>query len=81
MGKELTKVFETEELNDLLIKLGVEPDTPTQLIAQIIAILSSTESIDSGSSSFTATAYTAGVFHPKVEEIAGPQTADISRTL
>ncbi len=59
VGKDIEKVFETEELNKLLLNLGVEPDNPTQLIAQVRAILSSTESIDSPSSPFTATAYSA----------------------
>jgi len=59
VGTAIEKIFETEELNKLLLNLGVEPDNPTQLIAQVRAILSSTESIDSQSSPFTATAYSA----------------------
>ncbi len=59
VGTDIEKIFETEELNKLLLNLGVEPDNPTQLIAQVRAILSSTVSIDSQSSPFTATAYSA----------------------
>ena len=64
MGKELSKSFETVELNDLLGKLGVEPETPTQLVASVRTILSQNESIDSEDTPFVASAFTAGVYPP-----------------
>ncbi len=56
-GQELSKTFETEELNKILIGLGVAPKQATEVIVKVKIILSKTTSIDSPISSLMVTAY------------------------
>jgi hypothetical protein len=57
VGQELSKTFETEELNKILISLGVEPKTATEINVKVKVILSKTTSIDSPVNSMMVTAY------------------------
>jgi len=56
-GQELSYIFETEELNKILIGLGVEPNTPTALAVKIKVILSSSSNIDSEVNPLMVTGY------------------------
>jgi len=56
-GSALEKVFNTEELNKILLNLGAEPGTATQLQMKIDIIMSKQYSKASDISSLTATAY------------------------
>ena len=57
VGQELSKTFETEELNKILISLGVEPKTATEINVKVKVILSKTTNIDSPVNSMMVTAY------------------------
>ncbi len=57
VGQELSKTFETEELNKILISLGVEPKEATEVIVKVKAVLSKTTSVDSPTNSLMITAY------------------------
>jgi len=56
-GRELSYTFETEELNKVLISLGIEPGTATALQVKVKAILSSSTSINSDVNALMATSY------------------------
>ncbi len=56
-GTNLSKVFETVQLNKVLLKLGLKGGTPTEISVQIQVVLSIYHSLSSNSTSFTATAY------------------------
>jgi len=56
-GSALEKVFNTEDLNKILLNLGAEPGTATQLKMKIDIIMSNQYSKASEVSSLTATAY------------------------
>jgi len=56
-GSALEKVFNTEDLNKILLNLGAEPGTATQLEMKIDIIMSNQYSKASEVSSLTATAY------------------------
>ncbi len=56
-GQELSYTFETEELNKIIIGLGIEPNTPTNLAVKVKVVLSSSTNIDSDVNSLMATAY------------------------
>jgi hypothetical protein len=56
-GQVLSYTFETEELNKILIGLGVEPDAATELQVKVKAILSSSTAISSDANTLIATAY------------------------
>ncbi len=56
-GQELSYAFETEELNKVLINLGVEPGEPTALDLKVKAILGKYTDVSSEENSFMATAY------------------------
>ena len=56
-GQELSYTFETEELNKILVGLGVEPDTPTALDVKVKANIGGATSINSNVNSLMATAY------------------------
>ncbi len=56
-GQELSYTFETEELNKILIGLGVEPDTATGLEIKVKVILSNSTSLNSDVNALMATAY------------------------
>ena len=56
-GSALEKVFNTEDLNKILLNLGAEPGTATQLQMKIDIIMSKQYSKASDVSSLTATAY------------------------
>ena len=56
-GTELEKVFNTEDLNKILLNLGAEPGTATQLQMKIDIVMSNQYSKASDVSSLTATAY------------------------
>ena len=56
-GTNLSKVFETVQLNKVLLKLGLKGGTPTEVSVKIQVVLSAYHSFNSNSSSFTATAY------------------------
>ena len=56
-GSGLSKTFETEELNKILIGLGVEPDTETAIAIKVKSILGSSTTISSATSPLMATAY------------------------
>jgi starch-binding outer membrane protein SusE/F len=57
VGTELSKVFETVELNKILLGLGFVKDTQASVTIQIKAILSEYKVINSNSVTLTATAY------------------------
>lgn len=54
---DLSKTFENEEFNKILLGLGVEPGTATSLQMKVNASLSPRSSLESNVSDFTATAY------------------------
>lgn len=56
-GTNLSKVFETVQLNKVLLKLGLKGGTPTEVSVQIQVVLSIYHSLTSNITSFTATAY------------------------
>lgn len=56
-GANLSKVFETVQLNKVLLKLGLKGGTPTEVSVQIQVVLSAYHSLSSNSTSFMATAY------------------------
>ncbi|MDP2069268.1 MAG: SusE domain-containing protein [Lutibacter sp.] len=56
-GTNLSKVFETVQLNKILLNLGLKGGTPAQVSVQIEAVLSVYHSLSSNSTSFMATAY------------------------
>ncbi len=56
-GSDLEKVFNTEDLNKILLNLGAEPGTATQLQMKIDIIMSNQYSKASDVSSLTATPY------------------------
>jgi len=56
-GTNLSKVFETVQLNKILLNLGLKGGTPTEVSVQIQVILSAYHSFSSNTSSFTATAF------------------------
>lgn len=56
-GTELSKTFETEELNKILLNLGFEGGVANQANLQVDAVLSAYKSITSNSMTLTATAY------------------------
>lgn len=56
-GGNLSKVFETVQLNKVLLKLGLKGGTPTEITVEIEVVLSAYHSLSSNSTSFTATAY------------------------
>lgn len=56
-GTNLSKVFETVELNKVLLKLGLAGGAPTDISVQIQIVLSAYHSLSSNSTSFKATAY------------------------
>ncbi len=56
-GTALSKVFESVELNKLLLNLGLEGGVPTEVAVQVQAVLSETTVIDSNIAMFTATTY------------------------
>ena len=56
-GSQLSKTFETAELNKILVGLGAEPKEAGNFIVKVMAVLSKTVSIDSDVMSFTATPY------------------------
>lgn len=56
-GTSLSKVFETVQLNKILLNLGLKGGTPTEVSVQVQAVLSAYHSLSSNSISFTATAY------------------------
>jgi len=56
-GQDLSYSFETEELNKILVGLGVEPGTPTALDVKVKANIGGTTSIDSDANSLMATTY------------------------
>ena len=56
-GSDLEKVFNTEDLNKILLNLGAEPGTATQLQMKVDIIMSKQYSKPSEVSSLTATAY------------------------
>ncbi|MHB1108537.1 MAG: SusE domain-containing protein, partial [Lutibacter sp.] len=56
-GTNLSKVFETVQLNKVLLKLGLKGGTPTEVSVQIQVVLSIYHSLSSNSTSFSATAY------------------------
>lgn len=56
-GTNLSKVFETVQLNKILLNLGLKDGTPTEVSVQIQVILSAYHSFSSNTSSFTATAF------------------------
>jgi len=58
VGGELSKVFENVQLNKILLNLGLEGDTATEVTIQVEAVLSAYHSITSNTTSFLATAYT-----------------------
>lgn len=56
-GQELSYTFETEELNKILIGLGIESGTATALQIKVKVILSNSTSINSDVNALMATAY------------------------
>jgi hypothetical protein len=56
-GTNLSKVFETVQLNKVLLKLGLKGGIPTEVSVQIQVVLSAYHNLSSNSTSFTATAY------------------------
>ncbi len=56
-GNDFSKTFENEELNKILLNLGIEPGTATDLQMKVKAILSGESSFDSNTNDFSATAY------------------------
>lgn len=56
-GTDLSKVFETTELNKILLGIGVVGDTPTPVDVTVTIILSNYKKIVSNTTTFTATAY------------------------
>jgi len=56
-GQELSYTFETEELNKILVGLGVEPGTATALQVKVKSILSSSTAISSDVNALMATTY------------------------
>lgn len=56
-GTNLSKVFETVQLNKVLLKLGLKGGTPAEVSVQIQIVLSIYHSLSSNTTSFTATAY------------------------
>ena len=59
MGQSFSKTFETEELNKIMINLGVEPKEATEVIVKVRAVLSKSTSVDSDVNSLMVTAYQA----------------------
>ena len=57
VGQSLEKVFLTEDLNKILLNLGVEPGVSTGVKVKVDAILSKQYKITSATSDFNATAY------------------------
>ena len=57
VGDALSKTFESSELNDLLLKAGLEFDVATQISVKIEIVLSEYKKIDSEPVSLTATPY------------------------
>ena len=56
-GQELSKTFETEELNKILVGLGVEPGNATAIDVKVKSVLGSSTKISSDVSQLMATAY------------------------
>ncbi|OGS69279.1 MAG: hypothetical protein A3F91_06070 [Flavobacteria bacterium RIFCSPLOWO2_12_FULL_35_11] len=56
-GTSLSKVFETVQLNKILLNLGLKGGTPTPVSVVIETVLSAYHGMSSNSVSFTATAY------------------------
>ena len=56
-GTNLSKVFETVQLNKLLLNLGLKGNTPAEVSVQVQIVLSAYHSLSSNSTSFMATAY------------------------
>ncbi|MHB1147965.1 MAG: SusE domain-containing protein [Lutibacter sp.] len=56
-GTSLSKVFETVQLNKILLNLGLKGGTPTPVSVVIETVLSAYHGMTSNSVSFTATAY------------------------
>ena len=57
VGDILTKTFETSELNNILLKIGLEIGSATQISVQVESVLSEYKSIKSELVSLTATTY------------------------
>jgi len=58
VGKSLSKTFKTEELNKLLLNLGIKANTITALDIKVESVLSATTIISSTVINLNATAYT-----------------------
>lgn len=56
-GADLSKAFETSQLNKLLLGIGVEGDTPTQIDVMVTIVLSAYKNIASNITMLTVTAY------------------------
>jgi hypothetical protein len=56
-GTNLSKVFETVQLNKILLNLGLKGNTPAEVSVQVQIVLSAYHSLSSNSTSFMATAY------------------------
>ena len=56
-GTDLSKVFETTELNKMLLGIGLVGETPTQVDVTVTIVLSAYKQIVSNTSTFTATIY------------------------
>lgn len=56
-GSDFTKTFKTEQLNKILLNLGLEPGTASELQVKVNAVLSNTKSLGSDAISMMATAY------------------------
>lgn len=56
-GGELSKVFENAQLNKLLLNLGLEGGSATEVSIQVEAVLSAYHKLTSNTTSFLATAY------------------------
>lgn len=56
-GSDFTKTFKTEQLNKILLNLGLEPGTASELQVKVNAVLSNTKSLGSDAVSMMATAY------------------------
>ncbi|SNR53396.1 SusE outer membrane protein [Lutibacter agarilyticus] len=56
-GADLSKVFETVQLNKILLGIGVAGNTPTEVNVTINIVLSAYKQIVSNTTTFTATAY------------------------
>ena len=56
-GTDLSKVFETTQLNKLLLGIGLLGDTPTPVDVKVTIVLSAYKQIVSNTSTFTATIY------------------------